>query len=312
MRVRAVVKVRSSLPRARLDPTILGLVAACCFAVGATAQAVNQPERRILLIGGPDSHGPGEHAYHQGLAVLARLLADAPALRRLRPAVSTEVWSDAWPDDTAIAQASTIVLYFDGNIQHPLLDPARRVAIARAVEKGVGLVVLHQAFTLPAHDRTIPLNAWIGGARYGMVNRTTQRVTLYPARARHPVLRGICPITFRDEFYPSIALERRSPGFIPLLHGELAPQTGETKWIDTIPRDAIVAWGWERVGGGRSVAYSGGHYLVSWDVPQVRTFFLNAVFWTAHLDVPPGGVTTATPADAARQMLARESATPSS
>ena len=60
----------------------------------------------------------------------------------------------------------------------------------------------------------------------------------------------------------------------------------------------MLAWAYERENGGRSFAYSGGHFLAAWDNEQARKTLLNAIFWTAGRDVPDGGVRTTIPADA--------------
>ncbi len=61
---------------------------------------------------------------------------------------------------------------------------------------GVGLVVLHQASTVPAADRTVDLQRWLGGARYGMFDRATEMAEVAPATPTHPVSRGLAPFTY--------------------------------------------------------------------------------------------------------------------
>jgi hypothetical protein len=70
------------------------------------------------------------------------------------------------------------------------------------MNKGVGLVALHEASTLPANDSSVDLIGWLGGARYGMFDRTIETVTLVPLK--HPISRGMHSFTYRDEFYPTL------------------------------------------------------------------------------------------------------------
>ena len=52
---------------------------------------------------------------------------------------------------------------------------------------------------------------------------------------------------------------------------------------------AVVAWAFERDGGGRALGFTGAHYLVSLDEPGLRRLLLNSILWTAGIDVPAGG-----------------------
>jgi len=47
-------------------------------------------------------------------------------------------------------------------------------------------------------------------------------------------------------------------------------------------------------------------YLVGLDNPALRKLLLNAIFWTAKLEVPKGGVRTMAPADAAQKLIDQE------
>jgi len=58
----------------------------------------------------------------------------------------------------------------------------------------------------------------------------------------------------------------------------------------------VIAWAAERANGGRSVAFTGTHYLAVLDIPEIRTLLLNAVLWTARQDVPRTGATSTVPA----------------
>ena len=53
-----------------------------------------------------------------------------------------------------------------------------------------------------------------------------------------------------------------------------------------------VAWAFERPGGGRSFGFTGLHYLASLDQPELRKLLLNAIVWTAGIEVPKEGITS--------------------
>jgi hypothetical protein len=54
-----------------------------------------------------------------------------------------------------------------------------------------------------------------------------------------------------------------------------------------------VAWACEREGGGRGFGFTGGHYHKGWANNDQRKLVLNAILWTAHIDVPTAGVESA-------------------
>jgi oxalate decarboxylase/phosphoglucose isomerase-like protein (cupin superfamily) len=56
-----------------------------------------------------------------------------------------------------------------------------------------------------------------------------------------------------------------------------------------------VAWTFERSSGGRAFGYTGLHYLAAFAVPEIRRMLVNAIAWTARIEVPPGGIAVMEP-----------------
>jgi len=52
----------------------------------------------------------------------------------------------------------------------------------------------------------------------------------------------------------------------------------------------VVAWAREREDGGRGFGTTCGHYYDNWKNDDFRKFILNAIAWTAHVEIPNGGV----------------------
>ena len=263
-----------------------------CMAMACHA---HDAPKKIVLIGGSKSEGPARHDYANGIRLIASFLAALPAAQR--GALTVSSYPDGWPADPhALDGASALVLYFDGDTRHPLLDAGRRHSFEALMQAGAGLVVLHQASTVPANDASIDLQRWLGGARFGMADRTTETTTVQVASPSHPATRGVRDFTYRDEFYPSI---RFSGKVTPILTATLHPQYRDGKWIvEDRPEDTTVAWSYERAGGGRSFGFTGGHYLVALDEAMLRRTLVNAILWAAHADVPKGGASVGA-ADAA-------------
>lgn len=244
------------------------------------AAIARPPERTIILIGGSTPHNPGVHEAGNGVRRIAALLQAAPAIAAR---FAIRAYPDGWPaDPAAFDRAATVLWYFDGLEHHPLRDPARRAQFAHLMKRGVGLVTLHQASTLLADDRAIDLVGWLGGARYGMVDRTVETAALAPTG--HPVAHGVKPFAYRDEFYPTLRYAPRgvAPVLTGMLHLEAAPHLPPTR--------RTVAWAFTRPGGGRGVGMTGIHYLAALDQPEVQQLVRNAVAWTAGLPVPRDGI----------------------
>jgi type 1 glutamine amidotransferase len=257
-----------------------------------------QPVKQVVLIGGRKSHAPGEHAHPDGVRILQTLIETSPDIAGTGRVV-VHAYPDGWPDDPAVLErASTIVWYFDGLDRHPLLDAARRAQFDRLMKKGVGLVTLHQSSTLPPGNASIPLPAWLGAARYGMFNRTDEQADLIPAR--HPTTQGVRPFRYKDEFYPTLRFDGGKGRMTPVLGGKLGIQFQDGKTVAIAPENHTVAWGFERSGGGRAFLFTGVHYLHAFDTPDVRKMLLNAIFWTAGIAVPKDGVRSIAPSGGTR------------
>ena len=257
----------------------LGVFAAWTMAA-ASSQAL--ADTRIVLVGGPDSHGPGEHAIHDGIARFKAILDTSEDVRN-REDIEIVAFPDGWPAMKDLEGTSTLVLYFDGLDVHPFHDAGRRAQMEELMKAGVGLVTIHQSSTIPADDKTIRMQEWLGAARYGMVDRTTETVQ-FDVADDHPIARGVPELILHDEFYPTIRFIEGQGQVSPILTGEMRTED------DPSERTRVAAWTYERAGGGRSFGFTGGHYLRTWESPDMRRLLMNAVFWTAGLEVPGDGV----------------------
>jgi hypothetical protein len=235
--------------------------------------------KRVVLIGGKKSHGPGEHDFATGLGVIKQALLSIRNVHGL----SVDIHPDAWPvDGQALAGASTVVWYFDGiqEVPHPLLNPDRRAAFAKLMAQGVGLVCLHQATSLPEDNTSIPLTDWLGACRYGMIDRANEMCDYTQQHADSAVCRGWASFSYKDEIYPTLRFVPELKGVTPLITAIAPPEK---------PAEHTVAWTYERSGGGRSFGFTGLHYVTSMRVEPVRRMVLNGILWTAHIEIPAGG-----------------------
>ncbi len=255
-------------------------------ALGLTLLALDAPATTIVLIGGAGHEGPGRHEYAAGLRLMKSWLQSS------LPQAEVRSFEIGWPTDPkALDGASTVVLYFDGADQHPLLDPARRRSFEAAMARGAGLVALHQASTVPAEGDMTNLQHWLGAVRPGLYDRTTETAMLLPAPGL-PLTKGLQAFELRDEFYPTLRFA--SEGLTPILSARLHPQFRAGKsMLSEEAETTTVAWAYQRSDGGRAFGYTGGHFLTAFDQPMLRRLLLNAVAWTAGVDVPkPADVTS--------------------
>ncbi len=87
----------------------------------------------------------------------------------------------------------------------------------------------------------------------------------------------------KEEFYFRIRFRDDDPRLKPIL----LRQAGGDVRADT------VGWAVERKDGGRGFGFTGGHFYANWWIPEFRKLVLNAIAWTAKIDVPEGGVDSA-------------------
>ena len=261
------------------------------------AAAIKSPAlaKKIVLIGGKKSHGPGEHDFPNGIPLIAAWLKASPAFA----ATDVLAYTAGWPADLGVLDgASSIVCYFDGVQEkpEPLSDATRNVYLQKLMDAGTGLVCLHQASTVPTGNTTIPLGAWLGARRNGMYDRTTEQVTLKPVSPRHPISAGVGSFTYTDEFYPTLVISDEK-NLTPILRAEVTPKYGDAKKQAATPAPKgshLLAWAYER-GPGRGFGFTGGHYMKGLQVPELQKLLVNAIAWTAKIDVPKDGIATPGP-----------------
>jgi mannose-6-phosphate isomerase-like protein (cupin superfamily)/type 1 glutamine amidotransferase len=280
-------------------PAICVLAAGAFFTFVASTVAAAPGGPTIVLIGGDKQGYPRtEHDYPDGILAIERLIKGSTQLQALNPTVKS--FPAGFPSDLSqIADADVVLLYFgmDYRTMSDVLDSKpRRDAIERLMEKGAGLIALHQASTVPDRTSVIPMADWLGGVRFGMADRTTEIAQIRISGAgKNPIANGLKPFEYLDEFYPTITFSTTDK-VTPILTAKTHIQTRNNQPVfEEPPSDHVIAWAAERPNGGRSFAFTSGHYLLTFDQPEIRTMLLNAILWTAKRDVTLAGATTDAP-----------------
>ena len=261
-----------------------------------TALTTNAADKKIVLIAGEPSHGPGEHEHRAGCLLLKSCLDQVPG-------VKSTVYSNGWPADpkTAFEGAATIVVYSDGGGGHPLLRGDHLQTIGDLMKKGVGLACIHYAVEPTIEKGQQEFLDWIGGAFE--INRSVNPHwdAEFQAMPKHPVARGLKPFKINDEWYFNMHFRDDMKGVTPLLtaippESTMSRANGAHEGNEAV-REAVkrgdpqhVAWVCERADGGRGFGFTGAHFHRNWGDENFRKLVLNAILWTAKMDVPKWGV----------------------
>src|SRR5687768_8170484 len=134
-------------------PTAIVLVLACATSLCHLSRAYADPVKRIVLIAGVKSHGPGAHEYEKSVRLLKALLDRAPNLR----GVETQIHFEGWPKDAAVLdRADVIAVISDGEntalpvpVRSPFMTEERMAVLRKQMERGCGLVTFHYSTFTP-------------------------------------------------------------------------------------------------------------------------------------------------------------------
>jgi len=234
-------------------------------------------QAKIVLVAGTNYFKAGEHDYVGGCAVLADLLRQTPAV--------FPVLAKDWPKQAeTFTNAKAVVFLFDGGDKHALLKEDRLEQVQKLVDAGVGLVQFHQVIDVPK-DLGERARRWSGAAWEKGYSQRAHWVAEFKSFPDHPISRGVQPFKIDDGWLTKLRFAPDKKGVTPLLRTVSPKQTGTTEASD----EAIVAWAYERAGGGRSFGFTGGHLHQSLAEEGYRRFLVNGILWSAGVDVPAGG-----------------------
>ncbi|HXI69133.1 MAG TPA: ThuA domain-containing protein [Verrucomicrobiae bacterium] len=259
-------------------------------------------DKKIVLIAGKPSHGPGEHEHNAGLLLFQKCLAAVPGINVV------EI-SGGWPTNEAMLNdAAAIVIYGDGGGGHPALQGDHLKTLDALMEKGVGLVCIHYAVE-PTLDRgEKEFLSWLGGCFE--INWSVNPVwqAEFKSLPAHPITRGVQPFALQDEWYFNMRFVDGMKGVTPILTAvppaaTMSRSDGPHEGNPAV-RSAVaagepqtVAWAFENAYGGRGFGFTGGHYHKNWADANMRKLVLNGILWTAKVEVPKDGVASEVTAD---------------
>jgi len=250
--------------------------------------------KRIVFIAGRQSHGYGAHEHKAGCMLLQKEL-EASGLP-----IETTLVTNGWPKDESVLDgADAIVIYADGGGGHPAV--AHLDTLKKLADRGVGIVCLHYGVEVPKGEAGDAFLDAIGGYFEPHWSVNPHWTANYKALPQHPITRGIEPFKIQDEWYYHMRFREGMEGVTPILTDlppaeSLSRPDGPHEGNPAV-RKAIangepqhMAWAYERPNGSRGFGFTGAHFHWNWGNDEFRQLVLNAVVWSAGLDVPKEGV----------------------
>ena len=263
--------------------------------------AVDAADKKILLLAGRPSHGPGDHEFNAGCLLLKKCLDAVPGVR-------VEVHNMGWPkDDQAFEGADAVLIYADGGGGHPAMKPERIALLDGLAKKGVGIGCAHYGVEVLKGDPGKAMHEWIGGYYENSFSVNPMWSPEFQSFPEHPVTRGVKPFSILDEWYFNMRFREDNKGLTHILVAKPSDQVRGGPYVypkgpyphiqEAKGRDETMMWTYDRPAGGRGFGFTGGHKHLNWGNENFRKVVLNALLWLAKVEVPAGGVESSVSAD---------------
>jgi hypothetical protein len=256
------------------------------------AQKAAKDVRKIVFVADTAPHGSrGNHEFLAAAIYLARTInANYPN------AYAVVHTKDKWPKDLKHADLIVVLLNHGGSAVNP--------AVKEAVGRGAGFMAIHYGVEVTKGEQGEHYLKWMGGyfETFWSVNPTW--TPDFKELPKHETTRRVGPFSVHDEWYYHMRFVEGQKGVTPILVAlpPLKTIQGEGKTSTThggnpavweevsAGKKQVMAWAYERPDGGRGFGFTGLHKHENLGNDNLRTLLLNAVAWTAKLEVPEKGV----------------------
>ncbi len=273
------------------------LAAGAAVAVTGTlhhATPAADKKKKLVMIAGTPSHGPGDHEFNAGVRLLDKCLQGFPGLE-------TVVLLNGYPkDDSVLDTADAILCYADGGGNHPLVREKRLERIGKLMAKGTSLMCAHYGVEVLKDLGGPEFQQWIGGYYEHMFSCNPMWSPEFKEFPKHPIANGVKPFTIRDEWYFNMRFRDDMKAVTPILSAKPSDAVRDGPYVypkgpykhiqEAKGRAEAMMWATERKDGGRGVGFTGGHIHRNWKDDNFRKVFLNALVWISKLEVPAEGV----------------------
>jgi hypothetical protein len=319
-------KTRSrDMPRQsyNLPAALLVAVVFACFSLGTSqAYAQEQKPKVIYFLSGLRDHASptvgGRHEVAKDMLVLQDCINKAYNIKGVkivtkyidaRSALDVEDIKDA---DALIVESSSASS--SQKRTHPLFPPlapdekkydqetldylSKLDALHKA---GMGIMIIHWGVAVNNEQNPTARNYYLDWFGETAMEGYTQNplgfwiVTPIESAKKHPILNGVHPWIYKDEIFSRLVGNPGNPYLTNLLIGE-SPETNQSEAGS--PKGVIgprgIASAYEK-GKTRGILWGGGDFHSALLNENYLRFVMNAIVWTAGIEVPAGGVkTTAT------------------
>jgi hypothetical protein len=272
-------------------------------AVPLEADAPDASYTKIILLAGSPSNKPGQHEYFAGCNILAECLKQTP-----------KVWpvmvADGWPKNEAIFnQAKAVVSYMDAGEKLAWLTPERWARMKATLDAGAGFVAMHQSVEVPAAQRT-EFQSWLGAIWQPDIGCRGHWDMTFESVPTHPITANVTGFPapkdgwlFNLHFLPEHVT--------PILTGTVPDNVRKTNDAKAHNgRKEVIAWTYAPPSRGRAFGFTGADLHSSWAIDSQRQLVVNAILWTAGVEVPTTGAPIKLEAQAFTKNLDRKVFTP--
>lgn len=223
---------------------------------------------KVLYIGKQPDHPFATHMYLHTGKMLKKCL-------EKRGDVEVVI-SDGWPQDKNLLEGIDTIVVYTTPAAEFLLDSPYRDQVIEQLDNGVGLVTLHWASSVFKDNLERLGPRWmgyLGGTWVSNVGLHTGESHLTQLAPEHPVCNGWAEYEIHDEYYLNPTIAEGTP---------LLQVTANDKPV-------IVGWTHERKNKGRAFGTTLGHFYANFQREPFRKMVVNAILWTAHVEVPEDG-----------------------
>ena len=268
--------------------TLLQLLIITVLAAPAFAQ-----QKKIVFLADRGKNSK-THAHESGNELLAN------ALEKSKLGFETSLHK-GWPTDPkAFDGADCVVIFCNGGKGHLVMNHLDQ--FEKLIDDGVGFVFMHYAVEVPKGRAGELMLKAMGGYFETHWSVNPHWTAVFKTLPEHPITRGVRPFVQEDEWYFHMRFQPNMKGVSPILSAHPPKSTMQRKdgphSNNPHVRKSMAAgeiqhigWAYERPNGkGRGFGTTGAHYHHTWSEDNWRTLMLNAIAWTAGVEVPKKGV----------------------
>ncbi len=268
--------------------TLLQLLIITVLAAPAFAQ-----QKKIVFLADRGKNSK-THAHESGNELLAN------ALEKSELGFETSLHK-GWPTDPkAFDGADCVVIFCNGGKGHLVMNHLDQ--FEKLIDDGVGFVFMHYAVEVPKGRAGELMLKAMGGYFETNWSVNPHWTAVFKTLPEHPITRGVRPFVQEDEWYFHMRFQPNMKGVSPILSAHPPKSTMQRKdgphSNNPHVRKSMAAgeiqhigWAYERPNGkGRGFGTTGAHYHHTWSEDNWRTLMLNAIAWTAGVEVPKKGV----------------------